>query len=105
MVMTVTKEELEEIVKELVQFERRSNPPLSKNDVHLIVTETVRQTLIQLGVDASNPMEMQKDFQHLRNWRQAGQSIQSKGILAIVAVLASGIVGFIIVGFKDWISK
>jgi len=67
----------------------------SKGDIEDIISKSVKQTLIQLGVDASNPMEMQRDLQYLRQWRIAGEEIRNKGLSAVVGVILIGICGLI----------
>jgi hypothetical protein len=83
-----------------------------------VIRETVRETLISLGVDHTNPIEVQKDFAalrelrkltedpdyirdqlHLRRWRKAVDTVENKGILAalwfvIIGGIATAVVGF-----------
>lgn len=74
----------------------------------------VREVLVSLGIDTSEPIEVQKDLaalrelralmashemqadlMHLRRWRKNMNAIQSKGILSAVAFLtAAGLVLF-----------
>jgi len=67
-----------------------------------VVAEAVRQTLIQLGIDSQNPIEMQKDFQHLRQWRKAGEDLRSKSILSILTLLLAGVVSLALLGVREW---
>lgn len=69
--ITLTHEQLQTLVRETVQ-------------------QTVNETFIRLGVQADNPIEMQKDFQHLRDWRQTTDSMKSKALLAAVGLVVSG---------------
>lgn len=78
---------------------------MSSEDFQHLVAETVKQTLIQLGIDHSNPIEMQQDFQHLRSWRKAGQELRSKGLVAALGIFLTGTVSLILLGLKDWFSK
>jgi hypothetical protein len=70
--------------------------------LNTLVSEAVRQTLLQMGVDASNPIEMQRDFQHLREWRLASNQLRSRGILAILLIFISGLAGLLTLGLKAW---
>lgn len=67
-----------------------------------LIIKTVQHTLTQLGVDSEDPLEMQKDFQHLREWRRAGEEIKSKAGLALITTLMGGIISLIVLGFKQW---
>ena len=72
-----------------------------ENSRELIIT-TVHHTLTQLGVDSGDPLEMQRDFQHLREWRRAGEDIRSKAGLALITLIVGGIVSLLVIGFKHW---
>lgn len=73
-------------------------------EVRRIVRETVMETLLSLGVDHENPLEMQQDFQHLRDWRVATQSVKRKGVGVMVTVLVTGMIGALIVGLhEEWV--
>ena len=69
------------------------------------VAEAVKQTLIQLGVDTSDPLAMQRDFQHLRQWRQSGDSLKDKGMLAILGIFLSGLAALLVMGVREWMHK
>lgn len=68
------------------------------------VQETVKETLIILGI-GGDPLEVQKDMQHLRAWRQSVEGVQQKTIYAMVGIVASGIIAAFWVGFKEFVSK
>lgn len=90
---------------------------LTKDDIRLIITEvldqarprrevireTVHETLIELGVDYEEPMEMQKDFQHLREWRITMEQAKSKSVMATVGFLIAGLVALIWLGIKTFL--
>jgi hypothetical protein len=60
-----------------------------------VAKSIVTQLMVTLGVDATNPLEMQKDFQHLRAWRTSMEGIRSKSILTLVTVAVSGFVAMV----------
>lgn len=53
---------------------------MTHDDLRKLIAEAVRETLVQMGADPSNPIEMQRDFQHLRQWRTAGEDLRAKGM-------------------------
>lgn len=73
---------------------------LSHNEMRLLIGESVRQTLVQLGVESESPIEMQKDFQHLRNWRLSGEEIKRKSIIAVVGMFLTGLFGLVWLGLR-----
>lgn len=89
-----------------------------------VAANVVNEMLMKMGVDHSKPLEMQHDFQalrevrvlltdkefqadlsHLRKWRQTMESGTSKGVIAIMTLLISGIAAIFVVGFKTWVNK
>lgn len=79
--------------------------------VHRTVPIAVAETLLRFGLDASSPIETQKDFAflrehrvtvegddyksdmaHLRSWRNLWDTVKSNGVVITVsAVIASGL--------------
>ena len=88
----LSKSELKEVINEHT---------LSADEMRVIVKSAVHETLTQLGVDTSSPLEMQRDFQHLRDWRMAQEVIRRKGYMTLVGVLLTGVLGLVWIGFKD----
>lgn len=70
-----------------------------------LIAATVRETLTQLGVDHSDPMQMQQDFAHLRSWRKAVESVQTKSTATLLGLLIAGVVAMLVAGFKAWMGK
>jgi hypothetical protein len=73
---------------------------LTKDELKDVVKDTVHETLTTIGIESDDPIEMQKDFSHLREWRITVQDVRKKGILTIVGLLVAGVVAFIWIGFK-----
>lgn len=66
-----------------------------------VIEATVSQTLLQLGVQTDKPIEMQKDFQHLRDMREATEAVKRKGILLLAGCLFSGVIAACWLAFKE----
>ena len=78
---------------------------LEEKDIHRIVRDSVRETLIELGIAHDDPIEMQKDFQHLREWRLATAMIRRKGILTILGLAIAGMAAALWLGVKQMIQN
>lgn len=84
--------------------------------------KAVKQTLLTLGIDASDPIQAQQDFvvlremralmrdqefqadmAHIRRWRKSMEAVQSKGLLTVVGILVTGVLGLIVMGIKGWV--
>ena len=76
--------------------------------------EVVRETLLAIGLDVADPVKLQRDFvimrevgalamdpefradiEHTRKWRKAIEQVETKGFLAAVGMIATGVIGVI----------
>jgi len=78
---------------------------LTREDVNVVVRQTVRETLTSMGIDAADPLEMQRDFQTLRDWRRASNAVRSKGLLTLISILTAGLIGALWIGVRSVIGK
>lgn len=81
--------------------------------------KAVRHTFVTLGMNPDAPIEaqrdmaalrelrglvesedFQKDLIHLRRWRKTIDSVESKGVLAVVALVCTGGIGLLVYVFK-----
>ncbi len=76
---------------------------LKDQEIHDIIRSTVHETLLSLGLDTSDPIKLQKDFQHLRDWREASEFIKMKGVLTLVIIAVTGGASLFWVGIKRFI--
>lgn len=74
--------------------------PLTSSEIQHIASETakaaVRETLLMMGVNTSDPgsmLKMQQDFAYLRDWREASGTIKARTITTLVGILVTGGVG------------
>jgi len=78
---------------------------LTRGELKAVIEEAVDNSLTKMGIDTHDPIEMQRDFQHLRDWRIAVKSAQSKGFLTIIGLLTAGIVAALWLGFKAMVQQ
>ena len=76
--------------------------------------EVVRETLLAIGLDAGNPLKLQRDFvvlrevgalamdpefckdiEHTRKWRKAIEQVETKSSIAAVGMIATGVIGLV----------
>ena len=74
---------------------------LTPEEARALIREAVRETFLMLGLKVDDPIEVQKDFQHLREWRSTTERVKAKGMLAIVSVVVSGLAAAIWLGLKE----
>lgn len=73
---------------------------VTEAEIRKIVAETVEQTLTRMGIQAADPLEVQRDMQHLRSWRVSTETIKRQGILTAVGIVTAGILGMIWLAIK-----
>ena len=75
---------------------------MTQDELQKLIAEAVRQTLLQMGADPSDPIEMQRDFQHLRQWRTAGENLKRQGTMTLLGIFITGTVALLLVGVRDY---
>ncbi|MGI6854449.1 hypothetical protein [Mesorhizobium sp. 1B3] len=73
---------------------------MTQADIRKIVAETVAETLVKLGIDSTDPIELQRDMQHLRAWRESVETVKKQGIITAVGIIIAGVIGMIWVSIK-----
>lgn len=68
---------------------------LVKDTAEQAAKEAVRQTLLTLGIDTQDPIEVQADMRHLREWRKSVATVKKQSLMTAIAILTSGIIGVI----------
>jgi uncharacterized membrane protein len=76
---------------------------LTVDELRQLSKDTVMETLGALGVDTKNPLEVQRDFQFIRDWRKAVDAVRGKAVLTAVVVLVTGIIAVFWIGFKTFL--
>ena len=77
---------------------------LTRSQISEIATmaadRAVERTLLSLGVDIREPIEAQKDFAALREWRESAALVKRWTVRAALTVFVGGVVSAIWIGFK-----
>jgi hypothetical protein len=75
----------------------------TRDQVKTIVQETVRETLTSLGMNIDDPVALQKDMHHLREWREGTDAVKRKGMLVIVGTLVAATMSLIWLGARSYL--
>ncbi len=73
---------------------------LTETQLKDLVKQGVTEALTMLGVEVDDPIEMQRDFQHLREWRLAVAAMRKRGLLTLVGILVTGACGAAYIGLR-----
>lgn len=91
-----SREEVRQIVAEVL-LEQQT---MTRADVKEVVREAVTETMLTLGIDASQPITVQQDMHFIRELRSASEKVRSRGLLALVGILVAAALGALWVGIK-----
>ena len=75
---------------------------MTESEVRALVRTTVSETLVSLGVEHSEPFEMQKDFQHLRSVRQSSEAMKKKTQMVLLGIFITSVLATLTVGLKEY---
>ncbi len=89
------------IVAAVLAEQRAAQPP----DLDRIVLKALATILTSFGIEEADRKELQADFRHLRRWRKSVEQAESLTFKAIVAAIASGVIGAIWLGIKASLGK
>lgn len=73
---------------------------MTEAEIRRIVTETVEQTFMRLGIEADDPLEVQKDMQHLRQWRESINTVKRQGMITAIGIVTAGVLGAVWLAIK-----
>ena len=72
---------------------------MTEGEVKRIAAEAARaaveETFLRFGLSIDEPLEVQRDFQHLRSWRSSVDTVKKQGLITAVGILTAGLIGLI----------
>ena len=74
------------------------NPDEVKHIATEAAREAVQELLLAMGANAGSPdsmIELQKDFAHIRAWRQSVDTMRTKGLTVATGIIVAGLIGLI----------
>lgn len=93
--------DVKRVVSEVLAEQKR----LHNNDVDTVVLQTISTILTSFGIEEEDRAELRADFQHLRRWRKASETVEKAGWRAIATVLITGVCGLIWLGIQTKFGK
>lgn len=97
--------ENEELIRAAAREAAAEATKLHRDELQDVVAASVKATLTSLGISVDNPIEMQKDFQHLRDWRESVTKLREKTVMTAVGFIITGLLGAAWLGFKTFMGK
>lgn len=93
-------QELRDLIRnELAQVHQPSSVHIQE-----VVRTAVQETLITMGMDASDQLGLQKDMAFIRELRETSEKVKSRGLLVLVGLLVTALCTAIWLGLKGALS-
>lgn len=62
--------------------------------------EAAQETLLGLGIDINAPIDTQRDFAHLRWWREIAEGVMKTAVITAALGFGGTMAGLVWLGFK-----
>jgi hypothetical protein len=97
--MSLTADEVREIVTQVLAEQKRSN------DLDEVVLKTIAMILTSFGIEEDDRLELKADFVHLRRWRKSFDQATSLTFKVVVTTLVGGFLAALWLGIKTMLGK
>ena len=101
----LTHDELKGLIADSIKQYDSASPRLVREDIEVIIEDSVTEMMTRLGLDHEDPIGIQKDFARLREWRLASERLKTKSMMTIMGIVLAGGVAALWVGFKIMVGK
>jgi|KBSSwiStaDraftv2_1062776.scaffolds.fasta_scaffold52959_1 hypothetical protein len=68
---------------------------MTEQEVRTVARQSVMETLQLMGLDTTNPAELQRDFQFIRSWRQSTEAVKRQGLVTVTIIILTGLAGLV----------
>jgi hypothetical protein len=93
----------EKALRAIVREEVAKSAP-APIELDAVVRTSVHQTLITLGIDTSDPIQIQQDFAFLSEMRAAHSKVRTRGMMIMVGLVLTSIATAAWLGLKELLS-
>lgn len=68
-----------------------------------IIEAAVKETLISIGINADDAIELQKDHSFVRELRKTHEAVKRKGLMTLAGAVIIGALTFIVFLIREWL--
>jgi len=94
-------DEIRAIVAETLAEQHR----LQQESIDAFVLKAVASVLTSFGIEHDDRKELRADLQHVRRWRKSVEQAQSYTFKAVITVIATGLMGAVLLGVRVVLGK
>lgn len=99
-------EELKRLISEaLSESLMHGGNVLDRQELHDLMHNAVVEAMSTLGIDARNPLDVQKDMLFIRELRLISESVKKKTYLTMVALVIGALAAAMWLGFKSLLGQ
>lgn len=96
---------VDEEIKAIVAETLAEQHSLQQESIDAIVSKAVASSLASFGIEDDDRKELRADFQHLRRWRKSVDQAQRYTLKAVITVIATGLMGAVLLGVQVVLGK
>ena len=74
---------------------------METKELKTVIKAAVKETLISIGINADDAIELQKDHSFIRELRKTHEAVKRKGLLALVGAVMTGAVTLLYFLIRD----
>ena len=90
------KELAKELAKELMPMIKDTKKEWVAEACKEIIPKVIEETFLKLGIDSKNPIDMQKDFSHLRSIRIEREDVKKKITNEVLRLTIHGAMAYVV---------
>jgi len=94
-------DEIRAIVAETLAEQHR----VQQESIDAFVLKAVASVLTSFGIEHDDRKELRADLQHVRRWRKSVEQAQSYTFKAVITVIATGLMGAVLLGVRVVLGK
>lgn len=68
---------------------------MTEDELKKVMSTTIEETLLKLGIPVGDPIETQKDMHFVRSWRTSSEAMKKQTFLSLVVLATTGTIGLI----------
>ena len=93
-------DEIQDELREMIRSELAQVHQPSAVHIQEVVRTAVQETLITMGMDASDRLGLQKDMAFIRELRETSEKVKARGLFVLVGLLVTALCTAIWLGIK-----
>jgi hypothetical protein len=100
----ITPEQAAELIARGIERADMMTFELTREEARTLVSEGVKQAFTEVGL-GGEPIELQRDFTHLRKWRTSIDAASNTGFKVVTGTIVAGLLGALWMGITTMLHR